>query len=234
MNYLFRALYFVLLVLALALPTWHGLYGLGLMSAIGALIAAASINHPTERQEGAYLVAPVTAFFWVGVVYFSSRELVPTLLSLLFFGAGMMALAMMGGSFLWNGPDDPMVSEEALITKLGRAVVEDFRRSRSERAERKLSMRGVLHVACWLCVFASAAVVLTKQPVLFALTLSVAAIALTFSYDAASVGRMRSTYAAFASLCFIGAFGPWDLGLIPLIFFIMMGLMALLTTNTEG
>lgn len=235
MNYILRSLYFIFLVLACVLPVRYNLCGTGLIMAISSLITAASITHPTERQEGAYLVASLSGFFWVGVVFFAVRDLMLALAALLFFGAGVMVLLMMGGSYLCNGPDDLIAPDKrhSLTKALGRDLWADFQKGRAERKQKKWTVRRTLQLMLWVCVFASAAVMLSGYSIVLAGLLSGAAIALTFSYEGSSVGRVRSTYGAFASLCFIGVLGPWSLGPIPLIFFVMTAILAVLTTSNS-
>jgi len=229
MKHLLKPFYFIALVLAFALPGAYGAPGLALICCATSMLLALSIRHRTERQEGAYLILPPTALFWIGTVYFFRHDIMMALVAVLFFGAGVMALIMMACSYWWNGSSDEIKNEETMLSAIVRDFKSEFSQGADEIKNYKWSLKRVLQLMLWFCVFASAAAILVWHVLYLALALSIAAIALTFAYEASSIGRIRSTYAAFASLCLIGVLGPFALGPIPLIFFVMTALMALLT-----
>jgi len=232
MKHLLKPLFFIALVLAFALPGAYAAPGLALISCAGAMLLALAIRHRTIRQEGAALILPGTAFFWIGSVYFFPHDFGMALVAFLFFGAGVMSLIMMVCSYWWNGGSDEIKQEESMLVAIIRSFKTDFSQSADDFKHYKWTGKRVLQIMLWLCVFASAAVMIlafTAYALWIALALSLSAIALTFAYEASSVGRVRSTYGAFASLCLIGVLGPMALGPIPLIFLVMLAVMALLT-----
>lgn len=226
MKHFFKTLYFVLVALGFVLPAGYGSPLLGFIASLAALLLAMSIRHPTMRTEGAYLITPVSAIFWAGCVWAFQRDWQLCLLAALISASGLMALVMMGVSYMFDGPDDPLPEGRPLILDIAGGLKAEMRRSVVDVKNYKWTGRRVLQLMLWGCIVASAAAMILGFPIILGLVLSLLAIGLTFAYDASSIGRIRATYAAFASLCLVGVLSPFNLGLIPIIFLVMFTIMA--------
>ena len=232
MNLTLKTLFFLALTSAIGLANFFYFPGYGALSAAAALLIAWSIRHRTVEQAISYMFAAFSALCWVGATYTWQNDFLVSFMLANFSAACLLLILIVNFSEKDKSTSSSKEEMESFFGIIARDIAANHRNKQDRKSNSRgsqWSLRRVLQIALWICI-AATLILLFYGQTLAALAVNIAAITLTFAYESSSLGRLQSTYAAFATLCLIGALSitGTDVTLI-WILFAMFGYLALTT-----